>query len=70
VDDVENTFRQEISRKGSVFGKAGTRIAYMTKIKLLQTIYFDGAYWKSPLTVQGSKLSGVSLFVGARMSMN
>jgi len=69
VDDAENTIRQEISRKGRVFGKAGTRIGYRTKIKFLQTIYFDGSYWTSPLTVQGSKLNGVSLFIGARMSM-
>jgi hypothetical protein len=69
IDHTENTIRQEVSRKGSVFGKAGTRIGYKTKIKFLQTIYFDGSYWASPLTVQGSKLNGVSLFIGARMSM-
>jgi hypothetical protein len=69
IDDTENTIRQEVSRKGGVFGKAGTRIGYKTKIKFLQTIYFDGSYWKSPLTVQGSKLSGISVFIGARMSM-
>lgn len=69
VDDTENTIKQEVSRKGSVFGKAGTRFGYKTKIKFLQTIYVDGSYWRSPLKVQGSRLSGVSLFVGARMSM-
>jgi hypothetical protein len=69
VDDTGNTIRQEISRKGAVFGKAGTRFGYKTKIKLLQTIYIDGSYWRSPLKVQGSILSGVSLFAGARMSM-
>jgi len=69
IDHAENTIRQEVSRKGNVFGKAGTRIGYKTKIKFLQTIYFDGSYWASPLTVQGAKLSGVSLFLGARMSM-
>jgi hypothetical protein len=69
VDDSENTIKQEVSRKASVFGKAGTRFGYKTKIKFLQTIYFDGSYWTSPLKVQGSRLSGVSLFVGARMSM-
>ncbi|WP_276500339.1 hypothetical protein [Terrimonas pollutisoli] len=69
LQDNETTIRQEVSRKGSVFGKAGTRIAYKTKLKLLQTIYFDGSYWRSPLTVQGSKLSGVSLFLGLRMTM-
>lgn len=70
VDDTEYTIRQEVSRKGSVFGKAGTRIGYKTKIKFLQTVYFDGSYWRSPLKVQGSRLSGVSLFAGARMSVN
>jgi hypothetical protein len=64
-----NTIKQEVSRKGGVFAKAGTRIAYRSPIKLLQTIYFDGAWWTSPLAVQGSKLSGISLFIGARMSM-
>ena len=68
IDHMENTIKQEISRKGSVFGKLGTRIGYKTKIKFLQTIYFDGSYWRSPLNLQCAKLSGVSLFVGARMS--
>lgn len=68
IDHEENTIRQEISRSGSVFGKAGTRICYKTKIKFLQTIYFDGAYWASPLKVQGSRLNGVSFFIGIRMS--
>lgn len=69
IDQTENTIKQEVSRKGSVFAKAGTRFGYKTKIKFLQTIYVDGSYWRSPLSVQGSKLSGVSLFLGARMSM-
>lgn len=67
---AENTLSQEVIRKSSVFGKAGTRIGYMTRIKFLQTIYFDGAWWASPLTVQQAKLNGISLFVGLRMSMN
>jgi hypothetical protein len=69
INHAENTIRQEVSRKGHVFGKAGTRIGYKTRIKFLQTIYFDGAYWATPLEVQGSKLSGLSFFLGARMSM-
>ena len=65
----ENKIRQEVTRKGSVFAKLGTRIGYKTKVKWLQTIYFDGSWWKSPLEVQGSDLSGVSLFLGVRMAM-
>lgn len=69
VDVAENKIRQEVSRKGGVFGKLGTRIAYRSPVRFLQTIYFDGAWWASPLTVQGSKFSGISLSIGARMSM-
>jgi hypothetical protein len=69
VNIAENTIKQEVSRKGDVFGKVGTRIAYKSKIKFLQTIYFDGAYWASPLKVQQANLNGISLFIGVRMSM-
>jgi hypothetical protein len=68
VNLTESIIKQEISRKGNIFGKVGTRFGYKTKIKFLQTIYFDGAYWRSPLSVQGAKLSGISLFFGIRMS--
>jgi hypothetical protein len=67
---TEAIIKQEVSRKGNVFGKVGTRVGYKTKIKFLQTIYFDGAYWRSPLNIQGGKLSGVSLFLGLRMSFD
>ncbi|HYF33031.1 MAG TPA: hypothetical protein VD993_18025 [Chitinophagaceae bacterium] len=69
INVTENTIRQEVSRRSGVFGKVGTRLAYKSTIKFLQTIYFDGAFWASPLTVQGSKFSGISLSIGARMSM-
>lgn len=69
TDQTENSIRQEVSRKASVFGKIGTRIGYKTKVKFLQTIYFDAAYWDSPLSIQGAGLSGLSLSVGIRMGM-
>jgi hypothetical protein len=65
----ENTFKQQVSRMGNVFGKVGTRLGYKTKIKFLQTIYFDGSWWQSPLKVQGSAINGFSFFVGLRMGM-
>lgn len=68
IDHTENSIKQEIIRKGNVFGKLGTRIGFKTKIKFLKTIYFDGSYWRSPLNVQGAALSGLSFFVGTRMS--
>lgn len=69
INISENTIKQVVSRKSGVFAKAGTRLAYKTNIQFLQTIYFDGAYWASPLEVQQAKLNGVSLFLGVRMSM-
>jgi hypothetical protein len=65
----ENIITQSVVRKGSVFGRAGTRLAYNTKIKFLHTIYFDGSWWKSPADVQGANLNGLSFFVGTRMGM-
>jgi hypothetical protein len=69
IASTEEIIRQEVSRMGGVFGKAGSRIGYSTKIKFLQTVYLDGSWWTSPLAVQGAKLNGASLFIGARMSM-
>jgi hypothetical protein len=69
INVTENIIRQAVSRKGGVFGKAGTRTGYKTNIKFLQTIYFDGAFWASPLKAQGSDLNGFSFFLGARMNM-
>ncbi len=66
-DDV--IFRQEVTREGGIFGKAGARFGYKTKIKFLQTIYLDASWWQSPVEIQGAQLQGLSLFVGTRMSM-
>ncbi len=70
VKQEENVFKQEVHRMPGVFGKAGTRLGYKTKIKLLQTVYFDASWFTSPLQVQGYKLNGLSLFLGTRMSVN
>jgi hypothetical protein len=70
VKQEENIFKQQVSRMPGVFGKAGTRLGYKTKIKMLQTIYFDASWFTSPVQVQSYKLNGVSLFLGTRMSMN
>lgn len=62
-------FRQEVTREGGIFGKAGSRFGYKTKIKFLQTIYLDASWWQSPVEIQGARLQGLSLFIGTRMSM-
>ena len=69
VRKEENVFRQQVIRMGGIFGKAGYRVGYKTKIKFLQTIYLDASWWQSPVTVQGARLQGLSLFIGTRMSM-
>ncbi|HNJ96217.1 MAG TPA: hypothetical protein PLS65_15665 [Ferruginibacter sp.] len=69
VRKEENVFRQQVVRMGGIFGKAGYRVGYKTKIKFLQTIYLDASWWQSPVTIQGAQLQGLSLFIGTRMSM-
>lgn len=69
VRKEDNVYRQEVNRKGGVFGKAGTRLGYKTRIKFLQTIYIDASWFESPVRIQGAGLQGASLFVGTRMSM-
>lgn len=69
VKKEENIFRQEVSRRGGIFGKTGFRFGYKTKIKFLQTIYLDASWWESPVKIQGAGLQGASLFIGTRMSM-
>lgn len=66
-DDL--VFKQTVTRKSGMFGKAGTRIGYKTKIKFLQTIYLDASWWQSSVSIQGARLQGFSFFVGTRMSM-
>lgn len=69
IKESEVLVRQEVSRKGGVFAKIGTRLGYKTNTKILKTIYVDVSWWKSPLRVQQEKLTGVSFFIGTRMSM-
>jgi hypothetical protein len=66
---VNNIITQEITRKGQIFGRGGSRVAYKTKIRFLQTIYLDADWWTSPVTVQGAKLNGFGFFIGTRMGM-
>ena len=66
-DDL--VFKQTVTRKSGLFGKAGTRIGYRTRIKFLQTIYLDASWWQSSVRIQEARLQGFSFFVGTRMSM-
>ena len=67
VDLNTNIIEQNVQRKPGVFGKAGLRLGFMTASKFLQTIYIDGSYWTTNLTIQKSKAQAVSLYIGTRI---
>ncbi|WP_231491255.1 hypothetical protein [Pedobacter sp. Leaf170] len=61
--------RQNIVFNNTVFGKVGSRLSYMTKSSLLQTIYVEATYFTSPLHVQTYRLQGFTYCVGTRFSL-
>jgi len=66
IDNIANIATQEVTRKSSVFGRGGARLAYKTKSNFFQTLYLDASYWASPAKVQGGNVNGFSFYVGTR----
>jgi hypothetical protein len=64
-----NTIVQSVVNQSSVFGRGGFRIGYKTNSSFFQTLYLDTTYWTSSATVQGGKVSGISILVGTRLTM-
>jgi hypothetical protein len=60
--------QKNISSQG-FFGRAGTRLAYNTRSKLLQTIYLEGIYWGSPTKIQQTNITGYSMLIGTRFGL-
>jgi hypothetical protein len=60
---------QNIIRQGNIFGRGGTRYAFKSPIKFLQTLYIDANWWTAPIKVQGMQLNGFSFFITSRMAM-
>lgn len=58
---------QSVKRMPGVFAKAGLRLGYQTTSSFLQTIYIDGAYWTTNVTIQQSKAQAISLYIGTRI---
>jgi hypothetical protein len=56
-------------RQGNIFGRGGTRYAFKSPIKFLQTLYIDANWWTAPIKVQGMQLNGFSFFITSRMAM-
>jgi hypothetical protein len=64
-----NTIVQSVVHQSSIFGRGGFRVGYKTKSTFFQTLYLDTAYWAAPASVQGGKVSAISIFIGTRLTM-
>ncbi len=67
VDNINGIINQEVTRMQGIFGRGGTRIAFKTQSKVLQTIYFDASYWTANIIVQESRPKALSLLIGTRL---
>lgn len=67
VNNSTGIINQEVTRMQGIFGRGGARIAYNTKSKVLQTLYFDASYWTANIIVQQSKPKAFSFLVGTRL---
>ena len=64
-----NIVKQTLVRNGNIFGRAGARLKFDTKSKLLHMIYADVNWWTSPIKVQNAPVNGFGFFIGTRMPM-
>ncbi|MEO5889895.1 MAG: autotransporter domain-containing protein [Ferruginibacter sp.] len=67
VDNDAGIIKQEVKRMQGIFTRAGARMAFNTRSKLVQTIYIDAAYWSANIRVQASRPQALSLLVGTRI---
>jgi len=67
VNANTDIIEQKVKRMPGVFAKGGLRLGYKTSSAFLQTIYVDGSYWTTNLTVQQSKAQAFSLYIGTRI---
>jgi hypothetical protein len=66
VDNVNGIIKQQVTRMQGVFERAGARLAYNTKSKVLQTLYIDMYYWSAGIRVQNSRPKAFSFLIGTR----
>ena len=64
-----NIVEQSLVRHGNIFGRAGAKLKFETKSKLLHIIYGDVNWWTSPIRIQNAPVNGFAFFVGTRMPM-
>lgn len=66
---AHNIATQEEETRRDVFGRMGAKFSIQTGIKFLQLIYVDGNIWRAPLSVQGYRVNGFTVVVGAKVGM-
>ncbi|MFZ4058569.1 MAG: hypothetical protein ACOYKE_10545 [Ferruginibacter sp.] len=66
VDTVNRIITQQVERKNGLFERLGSRLAYSTTSKVLQTVYIDLSYWTSSIKVQQSNPKAFSFLIGTR----
>ncbi len=66
VDNANSVINQQVTRMQGIFGRAGARLAYNTKSKILQTLYVDASYWAANINVQQSRPKAFSFLIGTR----
>jgi hypothetical protein len=67
LDNRNGIINQEVTRVTGIFARGGTRLAYNTKSKILQTIYLDASYWSANISVQDSRPKAFSFLIGTRI---
>jgi hypothetical protein len=67
LNNSNDIINQEVTRMQGVFERAGTRLAFKTKSRVIQTIYIDASYWTSNIRVQQSNPKAFSFLVGTRV---
>lgn len=67
LDEENRTVSQTVVRNISFFYAGGARTYFNTRTKLLQTIFIDTNYWKSPLNVQNTNPEAISIMFGTKI---
>jgi hypothetical protein len=66
VDAGSGIINQEVTRMQGLFTRGGSRVAYSTNSKILQTIYVDASFWSANISVQDSRPKAFSFLIGTR----
>lgn len=67
LNEESKSISQTVIRNISFFYAGGTRILFNTRTKLLQTLFIDTKYWRSPLVVQDENPEAISLMIGTKI---